>query len=292
MLSWVCLWPITRLNWAPSHKFLICSLEISWWTSLCQFLLKLISLRAHYSNLSRSRSGSTLISRECLSVHLVLCHQQIWTISLMANGKWRETCSDLCTSKLGHSMELYSPGMYLFLSYGEKEVIFNQIYVIVYIISDDELHNQHPHSFLTLSRQGNGCIQRQLSNTPLRRHIHRNSLQSALKPVMVPHWWPRHLSLAFKGAVPNLTLTCLSSCVFCYPHTQLPFKPSKIADKPLTLIPFLPLPPASSRQCCSLCLECPLFLLNFNPCWYSLSRNPSLLIFYPSIVIYLMWFYI
>lgn len=77
--------------------------------------------------------------------------------------------------------------MYLLLSYGEEEVVFNQIYVIIYIILDNELHSQHPHSFLTLPRQADGCIQRQQSNTPPRRRIQWNPLQSALNPIIVHH---------------------------------------------------------------------------------------------------------
>lgn len=74
----------------------------------------------------------------------------------------------MCTAQSWVAPWSYFPGMYLCLSYWEKVVVSNQIYVVIYIVSDNELRRQYPHPFSTFLRHVDGWIQRQLSKTPVR----------------------------------------------------------------------------------------------------------------------------
>lgn len=140
----------------------------------------------------------------------------------------RGTCVDLCTSKLGHSSDVFHWYMFVSDLLGEKRC-FQTKKVMIYIVSDNQLNSQHPCSFPTLPNHTDGRIQRPLSNTPIRKYIQRFFFHGASKSVMSAHQWPKFFRLVFKGTIPQLTLACLSSCVFHYTHThKLPLKPGEI----------------------------------------------------------------
>lgn len=140
----------------------------------------------------------------------------------------------------------YFPSIFLFLSYCEKGVISSQRYVIIYTASDNKLHSQHPHSIPAFPGCADGLIRSQVSNTPVRRHTQRHPFHGGSKPVTAPQWKPKLFSMVFKGAVPNLTLTCLSSVSSIIHTHKLPLEPGEMPYKPLTLTLILALLPPSS----------------------------------------------
>lgn len=118
---WICLWLTAIPSWAsgPVPNLYFRNLSVNQSLSIptetypivCPFIYPVDITFRFNSDLS------------VVSIHCVLCHQRIWTIFLMANVEWRETYSDVCSSKLGRSMELFPWYVFVSVLLGESRCL-------------------------------------------------------------------------------------------------------------------------------------------------------------------------
>lgn len=173
LLDWICWYPTAISNWVSSHTFLTCISEISQWASFCQSLLKHIPRCVLISLTSWDHFQAQLWPLK--GIYLCAWFLSPANLDYLPNSKWqmkRGTRVDLCTSKLGHSSDVFHWYMFVSDLLGEKSC-FQTKKVMIYIVSDNQLNSQHPCSFPTLPNHTDGRIQRPLSNTPIRKYIQR-----------------------------------------------------------------------------------------------------------------------
>lgn len=117
--------------------------------------------------------------------HCVLCHQWIWTVFLMANVEWRETRSDVYSSKLGHSMELFPWYVFVSVLLGESRCLQPNICGHLHCFRQWTAQAVSP-PLLNPPEACRWLDTETAEQNPSQRHIQRTPFCGASKPVMAP----------------------------------------------------------------------------------------------------------